>query len=227
MSEVAQAAADRGELRLVHQSAQTVRRRRPKALRRVTFPDGSASMSEQDVAGAWLRVFAEQLGGQVAEGAGRDHDGDVEPEVCGRTRVAAAGEGAEWAPSRENIAEAILSVGSNRGVGCDMVPVELPVIECRGFGTAVCQDFSPDTPKTKGSVEKRRVGQVNHTAKVCVRPCGGVSVRCWKRRLCPLRWEGSEGEAWTEHRICRGLEASGGSQRQVSMRLVCCRCGLL
>ena len=90
-------------------------------MRSITFPDGSAATSEQEVAGAWLRVFA----GQVAEGASRDHDGDVEPEGCGLTRVAAAGEGAEWAPSRENIAEIIFSVGSNRGVGCDMVPVEL------------------------------------------------------------------------------------------------------
>ena len=53
VSEVAQAAADRGELRLVYQSAQTPRRRRPKALRSVTFPDGSVATSEQEVAAAW------------------------------------------------------------------------------------------------------------------------------------------------------------------------------
>ena len=125
VSEVAQAAADRGELRLVCQSAQTLRRRRPKALRSVTFPDGSAATSEQLVAGALLRVFAEQLGGQVAEGASRDDDGDVEPEKCGLTRVAAEGAGGEWAPSWENIAGTIFSAGSDRGVGCDMVQVEL------------------------------------------------------------------------------------------------------
>ena len=58
VSEVAQAAADRGQLRLVYRSARTLRRRRPKALRSVT----SAATSEQEVAGAWLRVFPEQLG---------------------------------------------------------------------------------------------------------------------------------------------------------------------
>ena len=113
VSEVAQAAADRGELRLVYQSAQTLRRRRSKTLRSVAFPDGSAATN--------LR----SLGARLPRGASRDHDGDVEPEGCGLTRVAAVEEGAEWAPLRENIAEGILSVGLNRGVGCDMVPVEL------------------------------------------------------------------------------------------------------
>ena len=188
VSEGAQAAADRGELRLVYQ------RRRPKALRSVTFPDGSVATSEQEVAGAWLRVFAEKLGGQVAEGASRDHDGDVEPEGCALTPVAAGG-GAEWAPSRANIAEAILSVGSDRGVSCDMVPVKL--LKCSPpssarivetlFAKISAQTLLPHAwrgclevtvPKTRGSLEKRGVGP-------------------------------------------EGLVASGGSQRQVSMRLVC------
>ena len=62
VSEVAQAAADRGQLRVVYESVRSLGRRRSTALRSVTFPDGSAATSEQEVAGAWLRVFAEQLG---------------------------------------------------------------------------------------------------------------------------------------------------------------------
>ena len=124
VSEVAQAAVDRGQLKVVYEPVRSLRRRWPIALRSVTFPDGSAATSEQEVAGAWLRVVAEQLGRQFAEGS-RDHDGDVEFEGCGLTRVAAAGEGAKWTPSRATIAEAIFSVASSRGVGCDMVPVEL------------------------------------------------------------------------------------------------------
>ena len=176
-----QTAADRGELRLVYQSAQTLRRRRPKALRSVTFPDSSAATSEQEVAGAWSRVFAEQLWGQVAESASIDRDGDVELEGGGLTRVAAVGEGDEWVPSREHTAEAILSVGSRGRVRCDMVPVEL--LKCSGarFLEPLSERFiSAQTllphawrsclevtvPKTKGSVEKRGVGLVKISAKV-------------------------------------------------------------
>ena len=199
-------------------------------MRSVTFSDSSAATSEQEVAGAWLRVFAEQLGGQVAEGASRDHDGDVEPEGCSLTRVAAAGEGAEWTPSRATLAEAILSVDSNRGVGCDMVPVELlkcyPAVECKDLEAAVSQYLSPDTAsarvvgclevtvqKCKGSAEKRSVGLVNHTAKVFFKAL-------LQRRLCLLRWEGSERGVLTEHRICRG-PCGPGRQPEASQHAPC------
>ena len=120
VSEVAQSAAERGQLRVVYDSARSLKRRKPVPLRSVTFPDGTAATSEREVASAWLRVFAEQLGGQVLESTCIVHDCDVDPAGRGLSRVASV-----WKPSREDIAEAILSVGSNRGVGCDMVPVEL------------------------------------------------------------------------------------------------------
>ena len=87
-----------------------------------------------------------------------------------------------WKPSREDIAEAILSVGSKRGVGCDIVPVEL--LKCSPasarileplFAKISAQTLLPHAwrgclevtvPKSKGSAEKRGVGLVNHTAKV-------------------------------------------------------------
>ena len=86
----------------------------------------------------------------------------MEPEGCGLPRVAGAGEGVECSPSRENVAEAILSVGSNRGVGCDMVPVEVLkcffASECKDFGAAVRQHLSPDTASARvdGAVWRSR-----------------------------------------------------------------------
>ena len=62
VSDVAQSAAERGQLRVVYESARSLRRRKPVPLRSVTFPDGTAASCEREVASAWLRVFAEQLG---------------------------------------------------------------------------------------------------------------------------------------------------------------------
>ena len=84
MSEVAQSAAERSQLRVVFDSARSLRRRKPAPLRSVTFPVGTAATSEREVASVWLRVFAEQLGGQVVENTCIAHDCDVDPagEVC-------------------------------------------------------------------------------------------------------------------------------------------------
>ena len=110
--------------------------------------------------------FAEKLGGHVLESTCRGHDCDVEPVGSGLPRVAS-----ECKPSREDIAEAILSVGLNRGVGCDMVPRILELL----FAKISAQTLLPHAwrgclevtvPKSKGSAEKRSVGLVNHTAKM-------------------------------------------------------------
>ena len=184
-----------------------------------------------------LRVFAEQLWSRVAECTSRDHDGDGEPEGCGLTRVAAAGGGAEWAPLRENMVEAILPVGSNRGVGCDMVPVELlecsPPSSARILESLFANNLSPDTAsacvdgavrrsrsqRPKAQWRKRGVGLINHTgnffkglAEASQSSVGGSGF--------PLSGGTSE-ECGPSISFVEGLVASAGSQRQVSMRLVC------
>ena len=107
-------------------------------------------------------------------------------------------------------------------------------IECKDFGTVAkisAQTLLPHAwrgclevtvPKTKGSVEKREVGLVNHTAK--------VFLKALRKRLSPVLEEAAltTQMGGLRARGCgpsiafvEGLVASGGSQRQVSMRLVC------
>ena len=63
VSEVAQTATERGQLRVVYESARSLRKRKPVPLRSVTFPDGTAATSEREVASAWLRVFCGEAWG--------------------------------------------------------------------------------------------------------------------------------------------------------------------